>query len=198
MSALGFFKGKTVVVAGATFPLGMSLCHRLADLNATVVAMDLDDVLLASIARHAPDRIETLAIDLGIRQAVQILREAWASEPVHCLVNLMPLSQSPKSVSGLFEALGPALAAARGRSVSLFPDGHPHRSAQHVFDAAGWRAFLEAVALDKVRHRVLSINRTAHMSPAQVTSLGDLALMLCHPASDALGDGSRLSMRHAD
>lgn len=198
MSALDFFLGKTVFVAGAGHPLGRSLCRRLSELGAQVIALDRSDVALAGLAPGAAHRIEPLIIDLADRASARSLREGWGEEPVDALFDLLPLSQPPDAVLGLFRALGPGLRAGHGRAVSLFPETADPATPLRVFRAAGWRAFLDALPLKDARHRVLGLPENGPLTAADVTRLGDLSLMLCHPAADAMADHSGLSAVRTD
>ncbi|WP_397541490.1 hypothetical protein [Roseovarius salis] len=117
----GGFADSTVLVAGAACDVGVELCHAFAGAGARVVAVDPDEASVLGLGRHAPDRIDTLALDVMQPVACRRLGNAWADEPLHVLLHLLPLrslshpAAAMAAAETLTRALSTGLRAGRGR-----------------------------------------------------------------------------------
>lgn len=136
--------GKTIVIIGAGADGAGPLAQRLALLGAQIIAIGPHEAPLLRLARLHPEKIEALAMDLHDLAACRRLARLWGREPVHGLINLMPLAAPVEPAQLALETvvtmLRPALVAGQGAVVCLAPATAP------VGAGAGAHARLAAVA----------------------------------------------------
>ncbi|GAA6207651.1 hypothetical protein NBRC116601_09440 [Cognatishimia sp. WU-CL00825] len=124
------FAGKTIFVAGAACSLGERLLPVFVDQQARVILMDQDSDRLQNMAMRAPNLIEHLPIRLLSLAQIRQLGAIWDEEPLHLLINLLPMRrQDPEHVLAgvslaLIEALHLGLKSARGAAINVVPQAH--------------------------------------------------------------------------
>jgi hypothetical protein len=90
-----------------------------------VILIDGDGKALTRIAAADPDQIETLTIPEFKSDITSQLRDAWGSEPLSMVVNLMPLAypgainNQMRSLAAILRTTARGLAAAKGRIISV-------------------------------------------------------------------------------
>ena len=194
-------------MSGAEHPLGVSLCGRLAEFGALVIAVGHDDQALQDLARKQPERIEHLVLRPGRRDVLGLLRDAWGGQPVDLfadLIGLMPQRETPgdqPARRGFAQSAGVAAALAEGiRAGKAFctlaipqADGEPTPDQQAR--SAGCTALARSFSKDVSPGRLLGL-RLPEMpfdwTDARLISAGDTILMMCHPVSRGLANGSVL------
>lgn len=138
--------GKTIVIIGAGADGAGPLAQRLALLGAQIIAIGPHEAPLLRLARLHPEKIEALAMDLHDLAACRRLARLWGREPVHGLINLMPLAAPVEPAQLALETvvtmLRPALVAGQGAVVCLAPAP----ATAPVGAGAGAHARLAAVA----------------------------------------------------
>ena len=116
---------RTVAVLQAPVGPGPQLVRRLADAGARVIAMGQDEDALRELARHEPDLIETLTIAPEDRERLALLRKAWRNEPLHAVINLLPLDVGIgiegqiAALTALMRTMGRGLAAGPGALITI-------------------------------------------------------------------------------
>ena len=132
--------GKTVLLAGAGCPLGVSLAHVMAEAGAIVIAADKDSTPLMALARAYPGRIEPLSLDFTSTQTLVTIGGIWGADPLDVIVSLLPLIR-PDDLDAacrvpeiLVRAFAPALATVGGMAVLAVPEarGPAHDHARRV------------------------------------------------------------------
>ncbi len=83
----------TVILIGAAQNPGPELAKAFAASGAKVIAIDEDERQLDHLAAADPSRIDVLWADGFKADTLQVLKDAWGSEPIDLVVNLMPLRQ---------------------------------------------------------------------------------------------------------
>ena len=138
--------GKTIVIIGAGADGAGPLAQRLALLGAQIIAIGPLEAPLLPLARLHPEKIEVLAMDFHDLAACRRLARLWGREPVHGLVNLMPLAAPVEPAQLALETvvtiMRPALMAGQGAVVCLAPAP----ATAPVGAGAGAHARLAAVA----------------------------------------------------
>lgn len=194
-------------MAGAEHPLGTALCKRLAGFGATVIAIGQDGVALRDLARTAPSTIEPLALRPGKRNVLTLLHEAWANQPVHIFVDLMALCPPDDSgaavvrdygfghSAGVAAALVGGIRAGRALCTMAVPraSGDPDPEAQAR--SAGFSALVRRFSTEATPGRFLGLGLPVDSfdwTAARIMSAGDTILMMCHPVSRGLANGSVL------
>jgi NAD(P)-dependent dehydrogenase (short-subunit alcohol dehydrogenase family) len=140
--------GKTIVIIGAGADGAGPLAQRLALLGAQIIAIGPLEAPLLPLARLHPEKIEVLAMDFHDLAACRRLARLWGREPVHGLINLMPLAAPVEPAQLALETvvtiMRPALMAGQGAVVCLAPAPAP--ATAPVGAGAGAHARLAAVA----------------------------------------------------
>lgn len=117
--------GKTIVIIGAGADGAGPLAQRLALLGAQIIAIGPLEAPLLPLARLHPEKIEVLAMDFHDLAACRRLARLWGREPVHGLINLMPLAAPVEPAQLALETvvtiMRPALMAGQGAVVCLAP-----------------------------------------------------------------------------
>ncbi|CUH77217.1 hypothetical protein [Tropicibacter naphthalenivorans] len=198
MFGVSRFYGKTAVIAGAEHPLGASVCERLAQFGAAVVAMGRDQDALLAVARKAPGQIDTLALP-KVGHTLEVLKSSWLATPLHVYIDLLPLSERSAfdQSAGLAAALRMGLRIGKGRAVIALPyDKRPDALPAEVQARfAGYSAMVEQFAKDAQPARVMGLGLPADPFPwdtISAVSAGDSVLALCHDVSRGLKTGSFL------
>lgn len=115
--------GKTIVIIGAGVDGAGPLAQRLALLGAQVIAIGPHEAPLLRLARLHPEKIEVLAMDFHDLAACRRLARLWGREPVHGLINLMPLAApvepAQRALETVVAIMRPALVAGQGAVVCL-------------------------------------------------------------------------------
>lgn len=115
--------GKTIVIIGAGADGAGPLAQRLALLGAQIIAIGPLEAPLLPLARLHPEKIEVLAMDFHDLAACRRLARLWGREPVHGLINLMPLAAPIEPAQLALETvvtiMRPALMAGQGAVVCL-------------------------------------------------------------------------------
>lgn len=215
MFGVSRFKDRIAVISGGEHPLGGSLARRLASFGATVVVVGRDDQRLRDLARHAPDRIEPLALRPGRRDVLMLLREAWGDQPLDLYVDLTGLcpfgdqgaGEGLEFGFGLSAGIGAALVegirTGRADCVMAVPStarGTPD-TVETQARAAGFGALVRLFAGDVLPGRFLGLGLPAgrhDWTEACLLSAGDMVLMMCHPVSRGLVTGSVLEWSPPD
>lgn len=128
MTEAADLRNRTVAVLQAPLGPGPQLVRRLADGGARVIAMGQGEYALRTLARHEPDLIETLVIEPEDRQRLRLLRKAWRDEPLHAVVNLLPLDPEVgidgqiTALTALMRSMGRGLAAGSGALISIMAE----------------------------------------------------------------------------
>lgn len=169
-----------------------------------VVAVGSADEALMALARTAPKRIEPLVLRPGRRNVLELLREAWADEPLDIYADFLPLcagAEQPASADLFSKSAGMAAALLRGvqagraccvmaiPEVSSVQNGSPEDHAK----TAGYTALLKRLSNEGQPGRYIGIRLLDMAIPwteAQCTSAGDLVLTLFHPVSRGMRNGS--------
>jgi len=142
--------GKTIVIIGAGADGAGPLAQRLALLGAQIIAIGPLEAPLLHLARLHPEKIEVLAMDFHDLAACRRLARLWGREPVHGLINLMPLAAPIEPAQLALEAvvtiMRPALMAGQGAVVCLAPAPATAPATAPVGAGAGAHARLAAVA----------------------------------------------------
>ena len=144
--------GKTIVIIGAGADGAGPLAQRLALLGAQIIAIGPLEAPLLPLARLHPEKIEVLAMDFHDLAACRRLARLWGREPVHGLINLMPLAAPVEPAQLALETvvtiMRPALMAGQGAVVCLAPAPAPATApaTAPVGAGAGAHARLAAVA----------------------------------------------------
>ena len=116
---------KTVIITGACHTPGPEVTIRLAEAGARVVAIDKDVQALLKLSANNPAQINTLVKADGPIDTLRHFGEAWQAEPIHAVVNLLPLEGGPdlnhqiSVTTALFKAMGRGLMAGQGRLISV-------------------------------------------------------------------------------
>ncbi len=130
VNILDDFKGRTAIVAGATGPLGLAMCVRLARAGAYVVALDRDADALLCLEKIDPKHINALHMAVHDWGLFERLGDVWADEPLHFLFNFLPMHQSERKTrhisvkTALMDVLAPDLAAGQGTAVTVLQEAH--------------------------------------------------------------------------
>ncbi len=192
------------MIAGAEHPLGRSLAKRLAGFGASVIALGRHDAPLMRLAAEFPERIEPLALPLGRKDLLPLLKEAWGDEPIHFFIDMLALypfkAREPVSVAlgrsaGVFSALSGGLRAGSAQAVMLLPKIADSDSPERQANAAGYEAFLVRVAAACPPGRMTGLRLPCDpkfWTERRCVSAGDVVLMLCHPISRGLKPASVL------
>ena len=146
--------GKTIVIIGAVADGAGPLAQRLALLGAQVIAIGPQEAPLLRLARLHPEKIEVLAMDFHDLAACRRLARLWGREPVHGLINLMPLAApvepAQRALETVVAVMRPALVAGQGAVVCLAlsppPPTTPATATAPVNAQGGAHARLAAVA----------------------------------------------------
>lgn len=142
--------GKTIVIIGAGADGAGPLAQRLALLGAQIIAIGPLEAPLLPLARLHPEKIEVLAMDFHDLAACRRLARLWGREPVHGLINLMPLAAPVEPAQLALETvvtiMRPALMAGQGAVVCLAPAPATAPATAPVGAGAGAHARLAAVA----------------------------------------------------
>jgi len=142
--------GKTIVIIGAGADGAGPLAQRLALLGAQIIAIGPLEAPLLPLARLHPEKIEVLAMDFHDLAACRRLARLWGREPVHGLINLMPLAAPIEPAQLALETvvtiMRPALMAGQGAVVCLAPAPATAPATAPVGAGAGAHARLAAVA----------------------------------------------------
>lgn len=144
--------GKTIVIIGAGADGAGPLAQRLALLGAQIIAIGPLEAPLLHLARLHPEKIEVLAMDFHDLAACRRLARLWGREPVHGLINLMPLAAPIEPAQLALETvvtiMRPALMAGQGAVVCLAQAPAPATApaTAPVGAGAGAHARLAAVA----------------------------------------------------
>ena len=144
--------GKTIVIIGAGADGAGPLAQRLALLGAQIIAIGPLEAPLLHLARLHPEKIEVLAMDFHDLAACRRLARLWGREPVHGLINLMPLAAPVEPAQLALETvvtiMRPALMAGQGAVVCLAQAPAPATApaTAPVGAGAGAHARLAAVA----------------------------------------------------
>ncbi len=142
--------GKTIVIIGAGADGAGPLAQRLALLGAQIIAIGPLEAPLLPLARLHPEKIEVLAMDFHDLAACRRLARLWGREPVHGLINLMPLAAPVEPAQLALETvvtiIRPALMAGQGAVVCLAPAPAPAPATAPVGAGVGAHARLAAVA----------------------------------------------------
>jgi len=198
------FSNKVAVIAGAEHPLGASLCQRLAGFGATVVAVGSADEPLMTVARTNPKRIEPLVLRPGRRDVLDLLREAWADEPLDYYADFMSLGPGDavheqsdlfRKSAGMATALQRGIQAGSALCVMAIPDAASSEGTTPEDHAktAGYTALLKRASTDSMPGRYVGLRVRALQdawSAADCISAGDMVLTLFHPVSRGLPNGS--------
>ncbi|WGW02744.1 hypothetical protein [Tropicibacter oceani] len=196
------FKDKVAVIAGAEHPMGASLVRRLAGFGAKVVAIGTDEAQLRALAQHSPARIEPLAINMGQRDVLHLLQEAWAEEPLDIYVDLFPLCEAMSLAqtrdvfsrsAALAAAFAPGIRQGRASAVLAYPQGDGRPAPNRGTRAAGYAALVRHFAQQVDPGRFLGIemrDEGCSWTGSECLSAGDCVLVLCHPVSRGLQSGS--------
>lgn len=87
--------------------------------------MDGDAAALAQLTAQCPDRVEPLVVEGCQVETLRLLKDAWGQEPLHLVVNLMPLafphriSEQMRALSMIVRTMGRGLIAGQGAVISL-------------------------------------------------------------------------------
>ena len=142
--------GKTIVIIGAGADGAGPLAQRLALLGAQIIAIGPLEAPLLPLARLHPEKIEVLAMDFHDLAACRRLARLWGREPVHGLINLMPLAAPVEPAQLALEPvvtiMRPAVMAGQGAVVCLAPAPAPATAPAPVGAGAAAHARLAAVA----------------------------------------------------
>ena len=209
MVSLSHFKDKTAVVLGAEHPLGAALVARLATFGAQVIAIAGSEAARPPLAAAAACRVVPLVLPYDQTANLEWLRDVSAETALHVYIDLTAVVPAtaivPRDVAFARSARVGAIVAAplrrgAGRAViglpELPPDAPPGVSARQ----AGFAALLQGFAAGAAPARWLGLTLPGlplGWGAADLTSAGDLVLMLCHPASRGLAGGQRLTWRAA-
>ncbi len=93
--------------------------------GARVVAIDNDADGLNRLAADCPDRIEPLSVQGNQVETLRLLKDAWGSEPIHLVVNLMPLefphniTEQMRALTIIMRSMGRGLIAGKGALVTV-------------------------------------------------------------------------------
>lgn len=140
--------GKTIVIIGAVADGAGPLAQRLALLGAQVIAIGPHEAPLLRLASLHPEKIEVLAMDFHDLAACRRLARLWGREPVHGLINLMPLAApvepAQRALETVVAVMRPALVAGQGAVVCLATT--PATAIAPVNAQGGAHARLAAVA----------------------------------------------------
>ncbi|MFZ7090658.1 hypothetical protein [Primorskyibacter sp. 2E233] len=202
MFSVSRFKDKVAVVAGAEHPLGVSLVRRLAGFGATVVAIGSDEGHLRALAAERPKRIEPLPLQIGGRDVLRLLQEAWADEPLDMYIDIFPLCEAmalaetrdvfSRSAS-LAAAFAPGIRAGRAQAILTFPQEGVGPADDRDARAAGFAAMVRHFDDKTAPGRFLGVamlEQGCDWTGADCLSAGDAILMLCHPISRGVRPGS--------
>lgn len=206
------FSEKLAVVAGAEHPLASALCQRLARHGAVVVAVGHDEDALDLLARKFPKQIEPLALRPGKRNMLELLEEAWGSEPLHFYADFLALrggdgddaesfSQGDLAGSlGVGRALKFGMQAGSALCVLVFhePDGPSAPDGEKPALAGGYRDILKRFSRRDSTARHVGL-RLSHLpddwAEADIVSAADMLLTLFHPATRGMCNGSVVDWR---
>ncbi|MGH1465610.1 MAG: hypothetical protein ACRBBQ_09660 [Cognatishimia sp.] len=153
------FAGKTIFVAGAACGLGESLLPTFVDQQARVILMDQDGNRLQNMALCAPNLIEPLPISFLNLNQIQQLGAIWDEEPLHLLINLLPLRrQDPERVLAglsfaLIEALQFGMKSVNGAVITVVPQCHAGDDIAFQMAEGALRKMFESLsASDQMAH----------------------------------------------
>ena len=201
MFGVSRFNNRIVVIAGAEHPLGAAMARRLAGFGATVIAVGRDDVALRDLARDRPDRIEPLALRPGRRDVLGLLRDAWGGQPVDVYLDVMSLCSATTDAqdygfgqsAGVAAALVEAIRAGPGYCAMAVPEGGA--GPDGLARAAGFKALVQKFAQKAPPGRFVGLRLPVSpfdWTEQRLLSAGDALLLLCHPLSRGLANGSVL------
>jgi len=114
-----------VILLAACQPPGAALAHAFAQRGVRVIAIDGNAEYLTRIAAQDPDWIETLTIEDFQTDMTHRLQDAWGSEPLRMVVNLMPLArpaqitEQMRTLAAILRTTARGLVADQGSIVSL-------------------------------------------------------------------------------
>lgn len=169
--------GKTIVIIGAGADGAGPLAQRLALLGAQIIAIGPLEAPLLPLARLHPEKIEVLAMDFHDLAACRRLARLWGREPVHGLINLMPLAAPVEPAQLALETvvtiMRPALMAGQGAVVCLAPAPAPATAPAPVGAGAAAHARLAAVAFAAHQQHMALL---AQARPAQGITVAMVAL----------------------
>ncbi len=206
MQGLSFYRDKTVIISAAATPLGRALCHRLADLDAMVVALGSDESELNVIARHNPSRIQSLQWTDDPHRMTDQIAQVWGAEPLHLLVSVLPfrnaelaaLRKTMRLSRALVAAVARGLQAGRGCGVLLYDDAGTggrvaRRTAEHAF-----AKFAGDVQRGHPDLRLHALSAGVGWSDGNLDRAVDLVLMLGHPVASGLAPAQLSFAAQAD
>ena len=116
---------RTVVIISACQSPGAEIALAYAKGGARVVAIDCDADGLATLVAADPERIEPLSIKGNQIETLRLLKDAWGAEPIHLVVNLMPLefphniTEQMRALSIIMRSMGRGLIAGKGALVTI-------------------------------------------------------------------------------
>lgn len=125
MNAAANLSLRKVVVLGACQAPGALLAKSYVRAGARVVAIGQNAATLWKMQNESPEAIEPLAVQGCNIEALKQLRGSWGSDPIHSVINLMPLvapADINSQLSGLTEILrvmGPGIIGGGGSIVSV-------------------------------------------------------------------------------
>ncbi|MGC1498157.1 MAG: hypothetical protein WA790_20290 [Sulfitobacter sp.] len=125
MSFSSAITNRTVVILSACQSPGAEMALACARGGARVVAIDNDAEGLNRLAADCPDRIEPLSVQGNQVETLRLLKDAWGSEPIHLVVNLMPLefphniTEQMRALTIIMRSMGRGLIAGKGALVTV-------------------------------------------------------------------------------
>ena len=204
VQGLSHFRDKTVLCVHASHILGQHITLRLAQLGATVVAIDPQSAALMRLARHFPNRIETLAIDVGNADTCKLLKSAWDHEPIHSLFDFSWLDGALQkgrlaeleTQCALYDALAQGLVAGRAQMAVALPALSKTSPIRDIATRSAVASLIQqhSEQLDQCRVMGIELPFDLPTSDDALAEFSDALLMLCHPVSRALASGQVISM----
>ncbi len=156
------------------------------------------------LSSHAPDRIETLAIDVGNADTCNLLKSAWGAEPIHGLFDFSWLGSGVQTgrlaeieAHGfLYDALAQGLVAGRAQISISLPALSKTSPIRDIAARSAVASLIQRHAEQLDQCRVLGIELPSELptSDRALAEYSDALLMLCHPVSRALASGQVISM----
>ncbi len=205
MFGAGYFKGKVVAIMGAEHPLGSSLALRFSGFGATVIAIGEDEESLHGLARTNPEQIEPLALRSGRADVLGLLRDAWGDEPLDCYIDTSPISAERQKLQApdiFAKSAGTAAALVRGirngqaRAVLAMPAVSSASSPTETARHAGYTALVRQFGKECMPGRFCGAEVPGDLewSSEQCLSIGDAIMMLVHPVSRAVAQGTVIGL----
>ncbi len=204
MLGLSAFKGKTIFCLSASHPIGQQLSVRLAHLGATVVALDSNNDVLMLLASKNAARIEPLAMNWSLASNIEILRNAWGTEPIHGVFDFSWLVRKPtqyalpaiQKTENLIGALSAGLTVGQGTVVLGMPSDQSDDDVGVQAINAGFHHIVPQIANALPKIRLLGCICPNHADPneTELTQITDALMMLCHPIARSFASGQIINL----